>query len=295
MRISAPTYTQTPNDLFDHWLPLLNEGELKVLLVIMRKTFGWHKTHDVISVSQLSKYTGMMEETVIKSAKSLQNKGVITREVSGPIGKQQTKYSLVVNEDSNNSYPSVQSRTPLGSNPPVQTEAQKKENYKEKIKQQQAAPPAAVFSDQSNKKKKDLQVSQMLKNWELLKIIDIPEKDKDEISTKYDEETVKNAIAWATNPQTMITKTLAAAIKWACQNNPEVPKNKEEIEQVHKDYAFKYDGLKSSVAEIICCNKHVEIVHGGAASTGVFLSYDSKDFMTVFKQALKMNHFRILE
>jgi phage replication O-like protein O len=147
MRITAPTYTQTPNDLFDHWLPLLNEGELKVLLVIMRKTFGWHRTHDVISVSQLSKYTGMLEETVIKAAKSLQNKGVITREVSGPIGKQQTTYSLIVNEDSNNSYPSDKPRGPLGSDPRVQTEAQKKEYSKEKSKEidcSESSPPDAA-------------------------------------------------------------------------------------------------------------------------------------------------------
>ena len=107
MKIPAPNYTQTPNELFDHWLPHLGEAELKVLLVIMRKTFGWHKPRDAISVSQLAKYTGMLEETVIKAARSLQSKGVITREIVGPVGKQQTIYELVVTEDSNNSYPSV--------------------------------------------------------------------------------------------------------------------------------------------------------------------------------------------
>ncbi len=131
MKIPPPNYTQTPNDLFDHWLPLLGEGELKVLLVIMRKTFGWHKTHDVISVSQLAKYTGLREETVITAAKSLQSKGVIRREVIGPIGKQQTIYSLIIEEDSNNSYPSDGPRGPLGLDGGGQTEAQKKPNTKE--------------------------------------------------------------------------------------------------------------------------------------------------------------------
>ena len=74
-----------------------------------------------------------------------------------------------------------------------------------------------------------------------------------------------------------------------------MPKNKEESERLNKEYALRYDGLKSKVAEIVCCNKHVEIVHGGAASTGVFLNYDSKDFMTLLKEALKINHFKVLE
>ncbi len=228
MKIQAPTYTQTPNELFDHWLPLLNEAELKVLLVIMRKTFGWHKTHDVISVSQLAKITGMLEETVIKAAKSLQNKGVITREVSGPIGKQQTTYSLIVNEDSNNSYPSVQPRTPLGSNPRVQTEAQKKKHNKENIQNKQQhgfKKNAADFIDLSNEKKpifldKSTQKSNesQMKVWDCLKAIDIPMHDKVETTTRYDEERVKKGISWATHPKNPPKKCLAASIKHACKN-----------------------------------------------------------------------------
>src|SRR6267154_6080582 len=105
MRMPALNYTQTPNDLFDHWLPFLGEAELKVLLVVMRKTLGWHKIRDEISASQLSKITGMIEETVVKAAKSLQKRGIITRQLTGPIGKQRVVYSLVMPEDSNNSDP----------------------------------------------------------------------------------------------------------------------------------------------------------------------------------------------
>jgi phage replication O-like protein O len=134
MRIPSPNYTQTPNDLFDHWLPHLSESELKVLLVIMRKTFGWHKVRDKISISQLSQFTGMLRETVIKATKSLKDKGVIIRQVIGPIGKQETFYELVVNEDSNNSYPSVQPTRPVGSDLLGSTDSQKKENTKENNK-----------------------------------------------------------------------------------------------------------------------------------------------------------------
>ena len=57
--IKAPNYTQTPNVFFDEIMPTLKFGELKVLFVINRQTFGFHKEWDRISVSQLMKKTGM--------------------------------------------------------------------------------------------------------------------------------------------------------------------------------------------------------------------------------------------
>jgi hypothetical protein len=52
----SPRYTQTPNDLFDQLLRpgLLTEAELRVLLYIIRRTFGWSKDSDAISLSQLT-------------------------------------------------------------------------------------------------------------------------------------------------------------------------------------------------------------------------------------------------
>lgn len=238
MRIPAPNHTQTPNDLFDHWLPLLSEGELKVLLVIMRKTFGWHKTHDAISASQLSKYTGMLEETVIKAARSLQSKGVITREVVGPAGKQQTIYSLIVTEDSNNSYPSVDTppsepRGPLGLNPPVQTEAQKKPLLKETIqkKQQHEQPAAASF-------------------YKELKDLDIPIADKIEVTKNYPIENVRHALLWLAKNDKPLTRGVAAALKWACKVQPSIPEPKkvEKIQESPEAYNRNYYRQINTVA-----------------------------------------------
>jgi phage replication O-like protein O len=147
MRISAPTYTQTPNDLFDHWLPLLKESELKVILVIMRKTFGWHKKKDKISISQLMEKTGLSRETVIIAAKSLENKGLVIRKVSGKLGQQTTEYELIVNEDSNNSYQSEIPTRPVGiSDPPLvgNSDPQKK-HIKEKEEEEKNSASSADF------------------------------------------------------------------------------------------------------------------------------------------------------
>lgn len=61
--------------------------------------------------------------------------------------------------------------------------------------------------------------------------IDIPEVDKIEISKRFHEETVKNAIVWALHPQTKLTKGLSPALKWACMNKPKMPEKAKEKEK----------------------------------------------------------------
>ncbi len=50
---TKPTYTQTPNEVFDILLDMLNGSELKVLLYIIRRTFGFKKESDDISLNQI--------------------------------------------------------------------------------------------------------------------------------------------------------------------------------------------------------------------------------------------------
>lgn len=280
MKITAPNYTQTPNDLFDHWLPLLGEAELKVLLVIMRKTFGWHKTHDAISVSQLASITGMCEETVIKAARSLQKKGVISRKVIGKNGTQQTIYSLIVEEESNNTYPSDNRRGkggPLGLNPPVKTEAQKKPSSTKEKQQQAASAAAAVPSKKAKEEKPNIHPC--------LESVDIPSKEKIWLTKKYDEETVKNAIAWATSPQTKINTTLTQAIKWACAERPEMPLDSKASVKENKDFAKQYDEVQNEYAKIHALNKHVEITPLRGQSQPIIIEYNERDFAMKFKEA----------
>src|SRR5579862_7049535 len=102
MRIVKPSHFQTPNDLVDHWLPLLKEGELRILIVVLRKTFGWQKEKDQISLSMFEKITGMTTSAVVNSIKSLVEKGLIKKEITGVFGKEEVFYSLVVHDDDDN-------------------------------------------------------------------------------------------------------------------------------------------------------------------------------------------------
>src|SRR5918999_2114999 len=85
-----PNTTQIPNDVFDSLMPRLTGGELKVLLYICRRTFGFQKDSDCISLSQISKGittkagrvldsgTGLCKRHVITALKTLEKKNIIT-------------------------------------------------------------------------------------------------------------------------------------------------------------------------------------------------------------------------
>jgi len=73
----VPRYTQVPDQLFDEHLPYLGHAELKVLLFIIRRTFGWGKSADAISLSQLERGTGLSRRSVREAVKSLEQKRLI--------------------------------------------------------------------------------------------------------------------------------------------------------------------------------------------------------------------------
>jgi Bacteriophage replication protein O len=87
-----PTTTPVPDAVFDELMPRLTEAELKVLLYIVRRTFGFRKESDAISLNQLvngietrdgrilDSGTGMSRSSVIRGTSGLVEKGVITVE-----------------------------------------------------------------------------------------------------------------------------------------------------------------------------------------------------------------------
>lgn len=74
--IDKPNYTQIPNALLDN-ADKFKPSEFMVLMVICRKTFGWHKDKDVLSLSQLQDLTGLSRHTIISAVEGLEKAGVI--------------------------------------------------------------------------------------------------------------------------------------------------------------------------------------------------------------------------
>jgi len=71
-----PNFLQVPNAVIDELLPDLTGAELKCYLVVIRKTKGWNKESDNISISQFMKATGLSNSAVIKACESLVKYGL---------------------------------------------------------------------------------------------------------------------------------------------------------------------------------------------------------------------------
>src|SRR3990167_3165841 len=73
-------YTRIANDILEPLvkIPLLG-AELRVLLFIIRKTYGWGKIQDKISFTQFEKGTGISRQTINKTIKNLVAKGMIVK------------------------------------------------------------------------------------------------------------------------------------------------------------------------------------------------------------------------
>ena len=73
-------FFQCQNELVDELLMHLSGAELKCYLVISRKTTGWNKKHDRISISQFMQLTGLSNKAVISACQKLESIGLIDSE-----------------------------------------------------------------------------------------------------------------------------------------------------------------------------------------------------------------------
>lgn len=71
-------FTKVPNYFFEHMADM-EKCEMAVVLLVIRKTIGYLKDWDEISLSQFMKETGMNKPSVHKGIQSALDRGIITR------------------------------------------------------------------------------------------------------------------------------------------------------------------------------------------------------------------------
>lgn len=103
--ILVPNAFQVPNEIIDDgWLRHLGGSEIKVLLFIIRKTFGFNKiAGDEIPLSQIIAGTGLSRQSAITATAVLETSGLI-RVIRGksPDGTKKINfYRLVTRTDYN--------------------------------------------------------------------------------------------------------------------------------------------------------------------------------------------------
>ena len=72
---------QLPNSVVDELLADLTGAELKCYLYVLRKTKGWNKEEDAISVSQFMKVTGLSNRKVIDACERLVELGLLEQKI----------------------------------------------------------------------------------------------------------------------------------------------------------------------------------------------------------------------
>ena len=82
-------FTEVANELLEE-LARINmcAYETRVLLFIIRKTYGWHKKTDWISLSQLATGTGIRKAHVCRSINSLKARNIIRKGKNKHVGLQ---------------------------------------------------------------------------------------------------------------------------------------------------------------------------------------------------------------
>lgn len=84
-------HTRIANELIEAFARLsLSSSETKCIWVIIRKTYGWNKKSDAISLSQFSLYTGIKKHNVCKVLAKLTNRKIIIKRDNSYV----TKYSI---------------------------------------------------------------------------------------------------------------------------------------------------------------------------------------------------------
>jgi hypothetical protein len=122
--VTSPNTTQVPDQYLDELLSRLSGAELKVLLYITRRTFGFKKDSDNISLSQLltgirtrdgrilDHGTGLSKKTLLQALTSLQEMNIVfaERRQSDERGNEPTTYRLNILSEP----PGVKTTPPLG-------------------------------------------------------------------------------------------------------------------------------------------------------------------------------------
>jgi len=279
-KIEEPNFTQMPNVLLDEWLPHLKETELKVLLVIYRKTFGWQKTKDQISLSQLSEKTGILTNKVIIAVKSLVEKKLIIKKVTGAIGLQKTVYEVVIQKKNT----SAQKAPP----PPAHMAPTKEKTLnkeKEIYKETNSASKDAnilfkLFENEVNntRKERNLKDIKIPRTKAQLRSLDDLLKDntKDHI-TKIIKFAFTNDFWKKATGTPVFFKKQFSQIELQSTDSKKATKTDNRVLAQDFFERYKQQALIKNTRIEIAANE-IEFIHTSSASQPLIISYDSKNF-----------------
>lgn len=93
-------YTAIPNWIMDDVMPVISPASAKVLMYVLRRTAGWQRESDAISVRQFSTALNLSKPTVLKALKELIGHRVIAVDYGSTHGDRDVNvYSVLGSQD----------------------------------------------------------------------------------------------------------------------------------------------------------------------------------------------------
>jgi phage replication O-like protein O len=311
MHIIAPNYTQIPNVIFDYWMHELTHTEFKVLMVICRKTFGWHKDEDPISKTQIVKLTGASKRAVDNAIENLKKNNLIeiikTKTSFGD--SDANRYKILVNEimfgsatiapRSANEGGVVQPLHHGGSATIAPTKErlntkEKKERKEKEIAIAPVSPQASQLFDflfqEFIKKDSGKQVPTGDKKLQWHKVFDSLAKNR-----SIDQ--VKNVLTYALKHEYYITKLInPKKLNESFDEISQASSIKKQSKQTgyieNLEYSIKRVSELSTVCKMknisfVCLRNNVEICHKGGNNQPFVLEYTSRGFVEQLENCLR--------
>ena len=85
-------YTQLSHSIVDDIMPIVSPAEFKIIIFILRKTRGWQKALDTLSLGQIQEGTGLSKPTIANAITRLVGEGYMVK-IDGS-GTQPNQYGL---------------------------------------------------------------------------------------------------------------------------------------------------------------------------------------------------------
>lgn len=166
--------TGISNELFDKVLELpLTGSEFKILFFVFRRTYGWNKKEDLISISQFQKNLKLSRQTVVNGLGYLVKSNILVKKLDQYItsyGPQKDYDEWVVNPNRLVKSTSTTSQTKCTKTSQARLTHKKKKNSIQKTTRQQSCPEAneiiKFYKDTYDFKKT---IPKQLENWRAAK------------------------------------------------------------------------------------------------------------------------------
>jgi len=138
MALQKNNHTQISNDFIDNNMKNMSGGASKVFIAISRKTIGWHKETDAISIAQIMNITGLSNRGVINCIIELEKSALIKvfRKKSAKDYNYTNEYTIHYEESSQGYEESSQGSS--------EESSQTKETKKTITKEKAFAPPVTT-------------------------------------------------------------------------------------------------------------------------------------------------------